>query len=101
MQSQNQLRVFSIFFNLFNQYGRIRVLSSKIKSGALNISEYILRIGRTHLIVKIAMFYSFLGNNHLIRGDIARDFFIHYRINSSYCMHLFTTTDFFLFIIPD
>ena len=40
------------------------------------------------------MFYSFLGNNHLIRGDIVRDFFIHYRINSSYCMHLFTTTDF-------
>ena len=47
------------------------------------------------MIVKVAMFYSFLSNNHLIRSDIARDFFIHCRINSSYCMHLFTTTDFF------
>ena len=47
------------------------------------------------MIVKVAMFYSFLSNNHLIRSDIARDFFIHCQINSSYCMHLFTTTDFF------
>ena len=47
------------------------------------------------MIVKVAMFYSFLSNNHLIRSDIARDFFIHCQINSSYYMHLFTTTDFF------
>ena len=40
------------------------------------------------MIVKVAMFYSFLSNNHLIRSDIARDFFIHCQINSSYCMHL-------------